>query len=105
MPAKMHIPADEDRSRLIRAAIAAMGGITKAARQLGYKTGERVRHFYAPGLPVPAEKCRDFVRMSHGIVDLRTIRPDLYGGLTVTELGYEVRSDAVVAPPKGKGKR
>lgn len=97
MPAKMHIPADDNRSRMIRAAIAAMGGITKAAKALGYKTGERVRHFYAPGLPVPAEKCRDFVRMSHGIVDLRTIRPDLYGDLTARELGYEVRAEESAA--------
>jgi hypothetical protein len=93
----MHIPADDKRSRLIRAAITAMGGITNAAKALGYNTGERVRHFYAPGLPVPAEKCRDFVRLSHGIVDLRTIRPDLYGDLTAQELGYEVRADQSAA--------
>lgn len=94
MPSKFHIPPDEHRSRLIRAAIAAGGGLMEVAKQLGYKTAERVRHFYAPGLPVPAEKARKFVALSHGVVTLRVIRPDLYDGLTVQELGYPVTEDS-----------
>lgn len=92
MPSKMHIPACEKRNNLIRATAAACGGITKLAKKLGYATGERIRHFYAMGLPVPAEKCRQFVKLSNGIIDLRTLRPDLYDGLTAAELGYEVRA-------------
>lgn len=97
MPSKMHIEPDPQRTAKIRGAIAAAGGTLKVARELGYKTAERVRHFYAPGYPVPAEKCRDFVRISHGLLNLRILRPDLYGGLTTQELGYQPMDEAGTA--------
>lgn len=91
MPAKMHIPPDPERTTMIRAAISALGGLSKVAQELGYATTERVRHFYAPGAPVPAEKCRKFVAISRGILNLSLLRPDLYAGLTEAELGYRPR--------------
>jgi hypothetical protein len=97
MPSKMHIQPDQQRTTLIRAAIAAAGGTVQVARTLGYKTAERVRGFYAPGYPVPAEKCRAFVRMSHGLLNLRTVRPDLYDGLTLQELGYQPLDEEAAA--------
>lgn len=72
----------------IRAAIRAAGGLLKMSRQLGYKTAERVRQFYSRGCGVPAEKARAFVKAAQGAVNLVQIRPDLYAGLTVEELGY-----------------
>lgn len=91
MPSKMHIQPDRDRIAKIRSAINAAGGTVKMAAAIGYRTAERVRHFYAPGYPVPAERCRQFVAAAKGAIDLRTLRPDLYDGLTVAELGYRPR--------------
>lgn len=84
----MFIPPDPERATLIRATVSALGGLKKVATELGYKTTERVRHFYAPGFPVPAEKCRKFVAISRGLLTLSLLRPDLYAGLSETELGY-----------------
>lgn len=76
----------------IRAGIGAAGGIIKMSRELGYKTAERVRQFYARGCGVPAEKARAFVKAAQGAVNLVQVRPDLYAGLTVEELGYSPRA-------------
>jgi DNA-binding transcriptional regulator YdaS (Cro superfamily) len=76
----------------IRAGIGAAGGLNRMARELGYRTAERVRQFYARGSGVPAEKCRAFVRAAQGAVTLLQVRPDLYAGLTVEELGYSPRA-------------
>lgn len=92
MPAAMRIPADPKRTSAIRAAIDHLGGLNKAAKLLGYATGERVRQFYAFGLPVPAEKCRRFVAVSDGRLTLAQLRPDIYAGLTARELGYKPRA-------------
>lgn len=88
MPSKFHIAPDTERSKRIRASIAAAGGLAKMAAILGYRTAERVRQFYAFGYPVPAEKAREFCRQSSGIMTLRELRPDLYADLTAEELGY-----------------
>lgn len=86
----------EVQEAAIRAAIKAAGGTPKMARALGYSTAERVRQFYARGTGVPAEKARAFVAASNGAVTLLQVRPDLYAGLTVEELGYAPR------PRRGK---
>lgn len=77
------------QERILRAAIAAAGGVTRMAEFLGYRTTERVRQFYATGTGVPAEKVRAFVAAAKGVVTLHQVRPDLYAGLTVEELGYK----------------
>jgi DNA-binding transcriptional regulator YdaS (Cro superfamily) len=91
MPSKPH-QITQHQEAAIRAGIAACGGLLKMAGQLGYATAERVRQFYARGSGVPAEKARAFVRASHGVVTLLQVRPDLYAGLTVEELGYSPRA-------------
>ena len=93
MPSKMHIKPEKRRTAKIRETIAAAGGLLAVAKVLGYKTTERIRHFYAPGYPVPAEKCRAFVRLSDGALNLQTLRPDLYAGLTTQELGYQPQDE------------
>lgn len=84
------------QERILRAAIAAAGGLTRMAEFLGYRTGERVRQFYAFGTGVPAEKVRAFVAAAQGVVTLSQVRPDLYAGLTEEELGYRPRAARAV---------
>lgn len=91
MPSKSNqITAQQELA--IRHGIGAAGGLARMAQQLGYRTAERVRQFYAIGAGVPAEKCRAFVRAAQGAVTLLQVRPDLYAGLTVEELGYSPRA-------------
>lgn len=80
------------RKRLIQAAIHVAGGTVRVSRELGYKTAESVRKFYATDTEVPAEKARDLVRLSGGTLTLQQARPDLYDGLTPEELGYTPQS-------------
>lgn len=91
MPSPSHqITAQQEVA--IRAAIGAAGGLLKMSRQLGYKTAERVRQFYSRGCGVPAEKARAFVKAAQGAVTLLQVRPDLYAGLTIEELGYSPKA-------------
>jgi DNA-binding transcriptional regulator YdaS (Cro superfamily) len=91
------IPPAEQHKRLIRFAITVAGGTVKMAEALGYATPESVRKFYATGADVPAEKARAFVGLAGGAVNLAQVRPDLYAGLTVSELGYAPRAGKVKA--------
>lgn len=83
----MHATSKKDR---IRAAIRAAGGTAKLAAAMGLRSHESVRMFYARPNEIPAERARDFVRLTGGTMTLKEIRPDLWSELTAEELGYTV---------------
>ncbi len=86
-----HTPEERE---LIRIGIGAAGGTVVIAKALGFASAESVGAWYRLGRLVPAEKARQFVAMTNGTITLQQIRPDLFGGLTTSELGYTPRRAA-----------
>lgn len=79
------LPADPvDRARLV--AIRVAGGSSKVAREINRSRGY-VDKMYAGGT-MEAKEARVLARMTDGVVTLRELLPDVYGGLTTKELGY-----------------
>lgn len=73
------------RARFI--AIRTAGGNVKVARAVGLKNHGSVRRWMIDGTPSP-EQARALVKLCGNVVSLADILPDVYGGLSVTELGY-----------------
>lgn len=99
----VHVPTDgrdlpEDPVRRARfVAIRMAGGTVAVSRAIGRKNHETVRRWYVDSEP-SAANARTLVKLCDGVVKLAEILPDVFGGLTVAELGY-VPADAENAAP------
>lgn len=71
-------------------AIRIAGGFTEVARQMKPRLnkGESVRMWTISRDPSP-DQARQLVRLSGGSTTLEKLLPNVYGGLTVAELGYK----------------
>jgi hypothetical protein len=83
------IPKDPAK-RAAYVAIKVAGGTVKVAAALGYSRSETVRRWYVDR-DIPPHQARRLVVLCGGIQKLPDLLPDVYGKLSHTELGYEVR--------------
>lgn len=74
------------RARCI--AIRTAGGTSKVARAMGLKNHRSVSRWMENYDPRP-EQARVLVKLCDNVVSLADILPDVYGGLTAEELGYQ----------------